>query len=110
MSVSAVNLTIVKGTDFEASFFITSDDNDKLNLSFSQGTSKIKKHPTSNKFHNFDVVLYPNDGEISISMGRTVTSQLTSGRNYFDIFIENTELDFVSRVVTGTIIVEDTTI
>jgi hypothetical protein len=43
-------------------------------------------------------------------MGRTVTSQLSSGRNCFDIFIQNNQLDFVSRVVTGTVIVEDTII
>jgi len=43
-------------------------------------------------------------------MGRSMTTELSSGRNYFDVFIQNSELDFVTRVVTGTIIVEDTTI
>jgi hypothetical protein len=110
MSVSAVNLSIAKGTDFEASFFITGDDNDKLNLLYSQAIAKIKKHPTSEKFHSFDVTVSPEEGEIIISMGRSVTSQLSSGRNVLDVFIENTELDFISRVITGSIIVEDTTI
>jgi hypothetical protein len=109
-SGSVVNLVIEKGTDFEASFSVSGDDGGMLNLLYTIAYANIKKYPTSPKVNNFVVGISTEDAEINISMGRTVTSVLSSGRNYFDVFIENTELNFVTRVVTGTIIVEDTTI
>lgn len=110
MSATPVNLVIEKGTSFEASFFLTGDDGDMLNLNNSICYGYVKKHPTSPTRHSFSVGISTEDGEISISMASTETSQLTSGRNYFDVFLNNTEFDFISRVVTGTIIVEDTTL
>lgn len=110
MAASVVNLTIEKGADFEASFYVTGDDGDKLNLLFTTAFARIRKYPTSPKYTNFSVGISTEYGEINVSMARSVTSDLESGRNYFDVFIENSQMDFVTRVVTGTIIVEDTTI
>jgi len=110
MSAAVVNLTIEKGADFEASFYLTGDDGDVLNLLYTTAFAKIKKHPTATKSHSFVVGITTADAEVNISMGRSMTTELTSGRNYFDVFIQNSDLDFVTRVVTGTIIVEDTTI
>jgi hypothetical protein len=104
-----VNLTIDKGTDFEASFVVTGDDTIVLNLLDTVAAARIKKYPTSPIGFDFVVGISTVDGEINISMGRSVTSQLPSGRNYFDVFIRNTDLNFTSKVVTGSIIVEDTT-
>lgn len=109
-SASVVNLIIEKGTDFESSFFLTGDDGGPLNLLYSKGIAILKKHPSSPVEYPFKVGITTSDAEVNISMGRTMTSILPSGRNQFDIFIENTELDFVVRVITGTVIVEDTTI
>lgn len=109
-AASVVNLVIEKGTDFEASFFLTGDDGGMLNLLYTTAYAKIRKHPTSPKYHSFNVGITTSEGEVTISMGRSMTSDLSSGRNYFDVFIENTELNFITRVITGSIIVEDTTI
>jgi len=108
--VPVVNLVIEKGTDFETSFYLTGDDGGMLNLLYTTAEARLKKYPTSPTSYNFNVGITTADGEISISMGRTMTSTLPSGRNYFDVFITNTELDFKTRVVTGSIIVEDTTL
>lgn len=110
MSAQVVNLVIEKGTDFETSFFLTGDDGQMLNLLYTTAYAHIKKYPKSPTSHSFTVGITTSEGEVSISMGRTMTSKLSSGRNYFDVFIENTELNFVSRPITGTIIVEDTTL
>jgi hypothetical protein len=110
MAAYVVNLSIEKGTDFEASFTVTGDDGDPLNLLYTTAFGSIKKHPTSERSHDFVVGITTSESSINVSMGRTVTSQLSSGRNCFDIFIQNNQLDFVSRVVTGTVIVEDTII
>jgi len=108
-SASIVNLVIEKGTDFESSFFLTGDDGGPLNLLYSNAIATLKKYPSSPKEYPFNVGISTSDSEVNISMGRTMTATLPSGRNQFDIFIENTELDFVVRVITGTVIVEDTT-
>lgn len=110
MPASIVNLTIEKGTDFEASFFVTGDDGEMLNLLYTTASAKIKKHPKAKKSFDFDVGITTSLGEVKVSMARTTTEELTSGRNYFDVFLENSQFNFVSRVVTGTIIVEDTNI
>lgn len=110
MSVVPVNLSLSKGTDFEATFFVTGDDGQMLNLLYSTAEASLKKHPTSRTSYDFNVGITTADGEISISMGKTMTSTLPSGRTYFDVFLTNTELNFTTRVVTGTIIVEDTTL
>lgn len=107
---SVVNLIIEKGTDFESAFNLSGDDGGALNLKFTTASAFLKKHPQSLKSFPFNVGIITSKSEITISMGRTMTSQLPSGRNYFDVFINNTALDFVVRVVTGTVIVEDTTL
>jgi hypothetical protein len=110
MSASSpvVNLVIEKGTDFEASFYLSGDDGGPLNLLYSVASASLKKHPKSITNYPFNVGITTSESEVYISMGRTMTETLPSGRNHFDIFITNTELDFKTRVVTGTIIVEDT--
>lgn len=110
--VSVVNLTIEKGTDFEASFYLTGDDGGMLNLIETTASCNLKKHPTSLKSYPFTVGISTDDGEVNISMGKTMTATLPSGRTYFDVFITNESVvpSITTRVVTGTIIVEDTTL
>lgn len=110
MSTPVTNLVIEKGTDFEAAFILSGEDGELLNLSYSSIYANIKKHPTSKISHEFNVGISTEDSEVTISMGRTQTSELFSGRNYFGVYLNNTELNFMTRVVTGTIIVEDTTL
>lgn len=107
-SSAIVNLVIEKGTDFEASFYLTGDDGGPLNLLYSTSTAFLKKHPSSTTKYPFKVGITTEDSEVNISMGRTMTSTLPSGRNYLDVFVENMQLDFIVRVVTGTVIVEET--
>lgn len=107
-SSSVVSLVIERGTDFEASFYLTGDDGGPLNLLYSTGKAILKKHPSSVSEYPFKVGITTEDSEVNISMGRTMTSTLPLGRNQLDVFIENTQLDFVVRVITGTVIVEGT--
>jgi hypothetical protein len=110
--VTVVNLTIEKGTDFEASFYLTGDDGGMLNLAETTAVSNLKKHPKSLKSYPFVVGISTDDGEVNISMGKTMTSVLPSGRTYFDVFLINESVipSITIRVVTGSIIVEDTTL
>lgn len=108
MAVAHVNLVLEKGTDFEASFFLSGEDGGILNLTESTATAKIKKYPSSPISHSFNVGIVTATGEISIAMTSGVTSQLSSGRNYFDVLVTN-PLNIKTKVVSGSIIVEETT-
>lgn len=110
MAVAAVNLVIEKGTDFTTTFNIFASDNGPVTLSNYEGISKVRKHPTSLKSKSFDVEVIiddPTKQSVKISMSGVDTSELTSGRNYFDVFLRDTNTGYTFKVVEGTIIVND---
>jgi len=109
MAVAALNLVLEKGTDFEATFNISGPDNGPVGLSSYNGISKIRKYPTSPKSKSFTVAINPDldDQSVKISMGRTDTASLSSGRNYFDVFLQDVGTGNIVKVVEGTIIVQD---
>ena len=109
MAVASLNLVLEKGTDFEATFDISGPDNGPVGLSSYTGISKIRKYPTSPKSTSFSVEIdteFENQ-KIKISMGRSDTSDLSSGRNYFDVFLQDVGTGNILKVVEGTIIVQD---
>ena len=107
MSVPAVNLRIEKGTDFEATFNVFDPSDDPLLLNNFTGSAKIRKYPSSPTSHSFTVSITSSTGEVRIGMGKTVTEQLTSGRNYYDVLLTSQTNNSTFKVVEGTIIVSD---
>jgi hypothetical protein len=106
MSVPAVTtLSIYRGTDFEKKVSIGLTT---LNASSQTATAKIRKHQTAEDFYSFDTYIDESDNSILISMGSTITTNLTLGRNYFDIIIENNSSNKIMKLVEGTIIVSQT--
>lgn len=111
MAVAEItSLAIEKGEDFSASFTIFNEDGSELgfNTSFT-GVSKLRKYPSSPSEYPFDVDLNTENSTVTISMASTTTSELPSGRCYFDImltygFAETT----TKKYVKGSIIVQDT--
>jgi hypothetical protein len=108
MAVTSINLTIEKGTDFEATFIISAEDGSSLNFTSNSATAKIRKYPSSPIFYEFDVELNISESSIKIEMPRETTALLPTGRNYFDILLKYEIDDRVTKVVAGTIIVEET--
>lgn len=108
MSVPAVNLTIDKGTSFEATFNVTNADGSVFSLTNYAATAKIRKHPTATSSKSFTPSITVATGEIKISMGSTVTADLTVGRNYYDVIITHSVTGKVQKVFEGTAIVSDT--
>lgn len=104
------NLTIEKGTDFEATFNIFKEDESELDIDASfTGTSKLRKYPTSPTSYPFEVTLNQAENNVTISMASTITSTLPSGRCYFDIRLTYGYADTTTKkFVSGTIIVNDT--
>jgi hypothetical protein len=108
MAVPAVNLTIEKGTTFEATFNVNNADGSVFSLANYTATAKIRKHPTAPNPKLFSTSITVATGEIKISMGSTVTADLTSGRNYYDVIITQVGTNKIQKVFEGTAIVNDT--
>ena len=108
MAVPSVNLTLDKGTDFEATFNVTNSDGTAFLLSNYSATAKIRKHPTATTYKTFSTSITVATGEIKVSMASTNTSQLTAGRNYYDLIITQTGSGKVTKVFEGMILVNDT--
>lgn len=106
-AVSSVNLNIHKGTYFEETFILTADDGLGLNLNGASVTARIKKHPTTTQFYPFSTTLTIADSSVKISMASSITAELTSGRNNYDILITNSN-GLITKVVEGNILVHDT--
>jgi hypothetical protein len=111
MSVAVVNISLEKGTDFSATFNVSGPDNGPVSLINYDAVSKIRKHPTAIKSKSFTTEVIGNvtSPSVKISMGRTDTSELSSGRNYFDIFLVDQNSGYTVKVVEGSIIVNDST-
>lgn len=108
MAVPAVNLTLDKGTDFEATFNIKNADESAFSLSSFSAVAKIRKHPTASSYKSFQTAITVATGELKISMGSTVTADLTPGRNYYDVIIVQAGTNKTQKVFEGSIIVNDT--
>ena len=108
MAVPSVNLTIDKGTTFESTFNVTNADGSVFALNNYTATAKIRKHPTATESKSFSTTITVATGEIRISMGATVTADLSSGRNYYDVIITQSGTGTVQKVFEGTAIVSET--
>lgn len=108
MAVPAVNLTIDKGTTFESTFTVTNADGSVFNLNNYTATARIRKHPTAADYKSFSTTITVATGEIKISMGSTITADLTAGRNYYDLIITQSSINKIQKVFEGTAIVNET--
>jgi len=108
MAVPAVNITIEKGVDFENSFTISNPDGSAFNLFGYTAVAKIKKFPSATISKSFSVSITPAIGKILISMGSSMTSELSEGRNYYDIIIISNGYNQKTRVIEGMALVSPT--
>jgi len=106
-AVPAVNITIDSGTNFEATFTITSEIGSVIDLTGYTAVSKIRKYPTSTSYKNFVVGITSSTGRITLSMASTITTDLVEGRNYYDIVITSPN-NVVSKVIEGMALVSPT--
>jgi hypothetical protein len=107
MAVYAVNYTLEKGTDFETEINLTEDDGSPLNLVGYIGSAKIRKYPTSPRYKAFTITFINREqGRIKISLSSTQTSGLEGGRNYYDMFLTDSN-GKIRKVIEGNIIVNE---
>jgi hypothetical protein len=108
MTVPTVNLTIEKGTDFDATFTVTNSDGTPFPLNNYSATSKIRKHSAATTSKSFQTSITIARGEIKISMGSSITADLSPGRNYYDVIITQISSGKITKVFEGAAIVSDT--
>jgi len=108
MAVPAVNIVIEKGTDFEATYNVTNSDESVYSLTNQAATAKIRKHPTATESNSFSTTITVATGEIKISMGSTVTADLTAGRNYYDVILTHSSTGKKIKIFEGTALVHET--
>jgi hypothetical protein len=89
MAVTAINLTIEQGEDFEATFEVSNPDNTKVGLSGYTAVATLRKYPGSDVGYSFSTSLTISQGKVTIGMANTVTASLDSGRHYYDVFLIN---------------------
>jgi hypothetical protein len=106
-AVGAVNLIIHKGTYFEETFTLTTEDNLGFNLNSYSASAKVKKHPTAGIAYTFSTTLTVADNTVKIYMPANITINLPSGRCYYDIVLTSSA-GVKTKVVEGNVLVEET--
>jgi hypothetical protein len=101
--VNTVNLLMLQGTDFEATFEVLGDDGLPLDLTTYTGRAQMRKHHYSTVYHAFNVVTF--DGGVTISMNATTTSAITEGRYVYDVELVDPQLA-VTRPIKGQVKVD----
>lgn len=109
MAVAEVtNIVIEKGTYFEATFNLFDSDQSASVLSGLTTTyATIRKYPEDPDGVNFSPNITASTGTIILSLTSDQTSNLKSGRNYFDVIL--TINGKKTKVIKGTAIVEEST-
>jgi hypothetical protein len=111
MSVSVVNLTIEKGTDFSLSLKLKSNGT-PINLTGYSFSAKMRKHYAATSYYPFNVTTVQplSSGTVTIGMASTITSTIPNGRYVYDVLVSSGigSTSITSKYFKGTVIVEGT--
>jgi hypothetical protein len=104
MAVPAVNIVIEQGTDYEEVFTINNPNGSPLDLTGHTGVVKIRKFPESASYTSLNVGIVSTAGQVVVSLANTLTSNLKSGRYYYDIIVISS-VGKKTKVVDGMVLV-----
>lgn len=107
MSTKA-NIVLEAGTDFSVPISLTDNNNEALIVTVDDedlftAAAKMKKYYAATTSYDFDCAL--SNGELVISMARTVSANIAPGRFVYDIKLTSLEGNTVSRPVEGIVTV-----
>lgn len=107
MSVAEIsNIVIEKGTHFEATFNLFDPDQSSAVLTGLTTTyARIRKYPSATSYQEFAKTITAGSGTIKLTLTADQTSNLSSGRNYFDVIL--TIEGKKTKVIKGTAIVSE---
>jgi hypothetical protein len=106
MAVYIANLQIDAGVDFQHGFSLGDNDTGGfLNLTNYTATSQMRKWAGSSTAVSFaSTVTDPENGQIQISLGSTLTVDLKPGRYVYDVNLEDSG-GYKYKVVEGMVLV-----
>lgn len=107
MAVPAVNIVIEQGTDFTEVFNVKNKDASVVDLTGNTGVAKIRKFPESIDYTSFNVGIVSATGQITVSLANTISSDLKSGRYYYDI-VTISSSGIRTKRFDGMVLVRDT--
>jgi len=88
MSVYVRNLVINVGADFSETLELTQTGGNPINLNGFNAASQMRKNPESSSYVGFGIsFVNRSQGMINLSLNRTVTSSLKSGRQMYDLML-----------------------
>jgi len=101
------NLVIDQGTTFTLTITVTDSNSNVLDLTNYTLRGQMRRSYGASSYVAFTTSKGndPTDGELTISLTATQTSALKSGRYVYDVEIENTSDDSVTRIIEGIITV-----
>jgi len=96
------NIVIDQGADFSTTITVTDDAGDTVDLTNYTASGQIRKHYTSNTSYDFTMSFGTprSAGQLTLSMGRAVTSTIEAGRYVYDVEITSAA-NTRSRLVEG---------
>jgi hypothetical protein len=95
------NLRIDQGTDFSTVINLTDDDGEPIDLEFYIGKGQIRKYYTSTTAVDFDVDIFPETGEVRLSLGANTSNNMEFGRYVYDVELTDGITGLISRVIEG---------
>lgn len=103
MAIKA-NLIIDQGTDYSATFNVTDDDGDVIDLTGATATAQMRRHYSSVSYHAFTTSINGSVGTVTISMNAATTNAISAGRYVYDCELQDTG-GIRSRLVEGVVTV-----
>ena len=89
MSVIAENFTIQQGETFSKDFILKNPDSSLVGISSYTSTAFLAKYAGDTTTYAFTVGITTSTSTIRISLARTITATLDSGRYYYNVFTVN---------------------
>lgn len=98
------NIVIDQGTDYEVTINLKDAYSSPINLNDYVGFAQMRKYYTSSTKYDFNVNVFANTGEVTLTMSANTTANIAAGRYVYDcILTSNTNV--VSRIVEGIVTV-----
>jgi len=98
------NITIDQGTTFSLTINLTNDDGTEKDLSSYTVSAQMRKSYYTSTYTAFTTAKVDSEGELTISLTATQTSDIKAGRYVYDIEIESSAetLRILEGIVTVT--------
>ena len=100
----SLNLTVDQGSDFLVNLTVTDDSGTAYNLTEWTANSSFKKHHTASTYYDFtSEVVVASTGNLNLVLPGTTSSNIPSGRYYYDVALKSNANTAVKRVLQGTV-------